>query len=55
MNLLFFQVNKPVAKPDENKVEDKIDALDLDDLDFSVAKPTLSADASGGRTDAQII
>jgi len=48
-------VSKPTAKPAENKVEEKIDALDLDDLDFSVAKPTLSSEASGGRTDAEII
>lgn len=48
-------VTKAVQKEVEKKEEPKVDALDLDDLDFSVAKPTLSAEASGGRTDAQII
>ena len=54
--LLFtFQVTKTVEKEPEKKVEDSVDTLDLDDLDFSVSKPTLSAEASAGRTDAQII
>lgn len=48
-------VTKTVEKEPEKKVEDSVDALDLDDLDFSVSKPTLSAEASAGRTDAQII
>jgi len=48
-------VTKVVEKQVEKKVEEKVDALDLDDLDFEVSKPQLSAEASGGRTNAQII
>lgn len=35
--------------------ESTVDALDLDDLELVPMKVTLSAEASGGRTDAQII
>ena len=41
----------PAPAPDEPTV----DALDLDDLELVPMKVTLSAEASGGRTDAQII
>jgi len=44
----------PEVKKEEEE-ESKVDALDLDNLDFCVQKPVLSADASGGRTDAQIL
>merc|ERR1711974_35932 len=36
-------VTKTVEKEPEKKVEDSVDPLDLDDLDFSISKPTLSA------------
>ena len=39
----------------EDKIEDQVDALDLDDLEYNAQNVTLSKEASGGRTQAEII
>ena len=52
------QVSSTVAKQEEEQADDEeeqVDTLDLDDLDFTVQKPILSAEASAGRTSAQIL
>ena len=55
---LMKQVSSTVAKQEEKQAgdeEEQVDTLDLDDLDFTVQKPILSAEASAGRTSAQIL
>ena len=46
---------QPDSTPTPAADESTVDALDLDDLELVPMKVTLSAEASGGRTDAQII
>ena len=52
----LFQV-KPVIKelPKNTQVTEKIDALDLDDLDLTPQRSRLSNEASGGRSGADIV
>ena len=52
----LFQV-KPVIKeqPKNTQVTEKIDALDLDDLDLTPQRSRLSNEASGGRSGADIL
>ena len=52
----LFQV-KPVIKelPKNTQVTEKIDALDLDDLDLTPQRSRLSNEASGGRSGVDIL
>ena len=48
------EVPKELPKLEEPQVEE-LDDLDLDDIDLTPRKSGLSKEASGGRTDAEII
>eukprot|EP00096_Caligus_rogercresseyi_P010452 TRINITY_DN3814_c0_g2_i1.p1 TRINITY_DN3814_c0_g2~~TRINITY_DN3814_c0_g2_i1.p1 ORF type:complete len:361 (-),score=74.88 TRINITY_DN3814_c0_g2_i1:50-1132(-) len=56
---LSVSKNHPSKKSEvlspKNEPELAVDALDLDDLDLSVAKPVLSFEASGGKSGAKIL
>lgn len=62
--LYIPKVTLTKSKPEEDKIdilnpsskiESQVDALDLDDLEFTPQKATLSKEASGGKTEAEII
>jgi len=55
--LFFPREVKPVIKelPKNTQVTEKIDALDLDDLDLTPQRSRLSNEASGGRSGADIV
>lgn len=48
-------VKEPTPEPKVQDVTEEVDDLDLDDLEIVASKPTLSKEASAGRTDAEII
>ena len=48
-------VKEPTPEPKVQDVTEEVDDLDLDDLEIVASKPTLSKEASAGRTDADII
>ena len=52
------EVPKDLPKLEEPQIEEldsDMDDLDLDDIDVAPRKSTLSKEASGGRTDAEIL
>ena len=44
-----------LEEPKIEELDDNLDDLDLDDIDVTARKSGLSKEASGGRTDAEII
>ena len=44
-----------IEEPKVEEIDEDIDDLDLDDIDIAPRKSGLSKEASGGRTDAEII
>ena len=42
-------------EPEIEDINDDLDDIDLDDLDVGPSRSTLSKEASGGRTDQEII
>ena len=51
----IIEKKESTPQPQIQDATDDLDDLDLDDLDVTTTKATLSKEASGGRTDKEII
>ena len=51
----ILEKKEATPEPEVEDIDDELDDLDLDDLDVTSKRPTLSKEASGGRTDKEII